>query len=435
MSFSLFLLGVGFSIKTGLVLGGALARNGIPLLVLPLCLLAPMCRYHPFTGMDTTLAFTANALLILSTVHYCRRPVLRNIILLGFTAVLVVQARPDSGLYAFLFPLLYTGLKGKLPKGSAALFLGIFLGCNLMLLFLWKVLFGSYLPIPFYAKAGGFLQGYSGALSWNSAEFLLLFLRDSSPFILMALLFAGRKSIPAILSVLLPMAMTFLFFSRTIQVMGWFSRYYFPSMPFLILLAFESFSERTLPGRKRVLYGVAASAVFCFTVFFGPARATLSRRCTGQHGAAANHSPEPIPWWDCIQHISRLVGSLPPGIRMAATEHGYIAAENLHADIVDMAGLHEMDLARNGFSAEHILEQEPDLIWMPHWDYVLFRSLLEQNESFRRDYLFYPGVFNYGIALRKGSPLFETILEELGREFARAYPGEELIDYSTSSEG
>lgn len=63
VSFSLFLLGVGFSIKTGFVLSGALARNGIPLLVLPLCLLAPMCRYHPFTGMDTTLAFTANAFL------------------------------------------------------------------------------------------------------------------------------------------------------------------------------------------------------------------------------------------------------------------------------------------------------------------------------------------------------------------------------------
>jgi hypothetical protein len=310
---------------------------------------------------------------------------------------------------------------------------------------LWKMVFGSYVPIPFYAKSGNFLQGYTGSLNWNPVEFLLLFLRDSSPFILIILLFSGRRTIPAVISVLVPLTATFVFFHHSTQVMGWFSRYYFPSLPYIAFLSFVSLGERLDKGfqisKRRLTIGAVSSLLFLPVVFSASIRSSLEKAWSDSQEAVHHREavsgviysyescPPLIGWWDCIQYMSRFVGTLPPGIRIAATEHGYMAAENLHAHVIDMAGLHDLTLAREGFSAEHILDQDPDLIWMPHTDYILFRRELENYSEFRSCYEYYPGLFNYGIAVNRNSALCDTVTSSLAAIVEEAYPGNTLDLY------
>lgn len=449
LSLATFLLGATIVIWSGSFQRTEKNSNRWHFLFFPLCLLAPMCRYHPFTGMDTTLSFASNALLVLLTVLYVNRPGRLRLILLACGAVLAVQVRPDNGIYALLFPALFLFLSGKEHRKSAVLFILLTCAGCLVSLMLWKEVFGSCLPIPFYAKSGNFLQGYAGTLNWNPVEYLLLFLRDSSPFILIILLFSGRRTIPAIVSVLVPLTATFAFFHHSSQVMGWFSRYYFPSLPFIAFLSFLSLDGRLDRGirmrHRRLIFGTVSSVLFLAVVFSASIQSSLGkawsdsqeRVCSQEAASGISYSyescPPPIGWWDCIQYISRLVGSLPPGVRIAATEHGYIAAENLHAHVIDMAGLHDLTLAREGFSAEHILNQDPDLIWMPHTDYVLFRRQLEGSTEFRRNYEYYPGLFNYGIAINLNSALRDSIRSSLTVTVEEAYPGNTLDLYLATS--
>lgn len=445
LSLAAFLLGAAIVTWSGSLQRAEKTAYGWYFLFFPLCLLAPMCRYHPFTGMDTTLSFAFNALLVLLTVLYVNRSGRLRLILLACGAVLAVQVRPDNGIYALLFPALFLFLSGKEHRKSAVLLILLTCAGCLAFLMLWKKVFGSCLPIPFYAKSGNFLQGYAGSLNWNPVEYLLLFLRDSSPFILIILLFSGRRTIPAIVSVLVPLTATFAFFHHSSQVMGWFSRYYFPSLPYIAFLSFLSLDGRLdrgiRMGNRRTIFGTVSSVLFLTVVFSASIRSSLGKAWSDSQESICSHEaasgifysyescPPPIGWWDCIQYMSRFVGTLPPGIRIAATEHGYIAAENLHAHVIDMAGLHDLTLAREGFSAEHILDQDPDLIWMPHTDYVLFRRQLEGSTWFRRNYEYYPGLFNYGIAVNRNSAMCDTITSSLAAIVEEAYPGNTLDLY------
>ncbi len=127
--------------------------------------------------------------------------------------------------------------------------------------------------------------------------------------------------------------------------------------------------------------------------------------------------------------MSSFVGNLPSGVKVAATEYGYIASENLHAVIIDMAGLHDKNLVLRGFSSGNILSRDPDIIWLSHTDYTLFRKMLLDDPIFRERYDYYPGMFNYGVALRSGSNFYGEALTALDSVFSRAYPGRELADY------
>jgi len=70
---------------------------------------------------------------------------------------------------------------------------------------------------------------------------------------------------------------------------------------------------------------------------------------------------------------------------------------------------------------------------MPHTDYTLFRKMLLDDPVFRQHYEYYPGVFNYGVALRLNSSLHDEMPTVLNSAFSLAYPGRELVDYCALS--
>lgn len=438
------LLALSIMALTGCYYGRKAGNICLYLLVVPLLLASSSFRYHSFTGMETMLSLSSNSLLILATLVYSRKQTNGKLAFLVAAALLTVQVRPDNGVFAVFFPLLVLPSIGRVNRRRLIQFELILLAGLLLLLLVWAKLLGSFLPISFFAKSGGYYQGYAGLGNWNQIEYLLRFLRDSAPFIVAALILGGRKTLSTLPAVLLPMILTFLYFSRATQVMGWFARYYFPFIPFLVFLSFVALRERLETGFKGYsrLLSVRLTVLVLILVpaFLTPIRSSLEfaweARQSGEppdqeelFETSAGEFPEHIHWWRCIEFVSSFVGQLPSGVSVAATENGYIAAENLHAEIIDMSGLHDMAMARNGFSAEKVLDRSPDVIWMPHTDYFLFRREIEENSDFREYYEYFPGVFNYGIALRLQSPFYEDCLDVLLMIFQEAYPGRSLDDY------
>ncbi len=395
--------------------------------------------------METTLSFASNSLLILSVLLYGRKPGAKTFIVVLLCSVFTFTVRPDNGVYALLFPSLFLLADGRIRFKKALLLAGLFAVMAGILLLVYAGLFGSALPIPFYAKSGGFFQGYAGAANWNAVGYILTFLRDTAPFTAVVILLAGRKRALELLSVLVPLFITFIYFSSTVQIMGWFARYYFPSIPFVVLSAWIVLKE-AMSKRIRLTAGYLAKRTAVLLLVFLPVFCSPVRTgVTGLWGKAHSQTtlftpdtefrtlsgrlPESIPWWDSIRYMASLVGELPEGVTVAASEHGYLASENMHAVIIDMAGLHDIELARAGFSSGRILSRQPDLVWLPHTDYTWFRKALLDDPVFQDGYDYYPGVMNYGVALRRESPIHDEMLSALESVFRRACPGETLNDF------
>jgi len=395
--------------------------------------------------METTLSFASNALLVLSVLLFGKKPGATTFIAVLLCSVLTFTVRPDNGVFALLFPSLFLLAGGRIRIKRALLLAGLFAAAVGILLFVYAGLFGSALPVPFYAKSGGFFKGYAGAANWNAVGYILTFLRDTAPFTAVVILLAGRKKALELLSVLVPLFITFIYLSSTVQIMGWFARYYFPSIPFVVLSAYVVLKE-AMTNRIRLTAGylakrIAVLLLVFLPVFCSPVRTGLMGLWIKAHSqttlltqdteyrTVSGRLPKSIPWWDLISYMASLVGELPEGVTVAATEHGYLASENMHAVIIDMAGLHDIELARSGFSSERILSQEPDLVWLPHTDYTWFRKALLDDPVFQDGYDYYPGVMNYGIALRRESPLHDEMLSALESVFQRAYPGGTLGDF------
>jgi hypothetical protein len=395
--------------------------------------------------METTLSFASNSLLILSVLLYGRKPGAVTFTTVLLCSVFTFTVRPDNGVYALLFPSLFLLAGGRVRFKNALLLAGLFAVMVGILLLVYAGLFGSALPIPFYAKSGGFFQGYAGAANWNAVGYILTFLRDTAPFTAVVILLADRKKALELLSVLVPLSITFIYFSSTVQIMGWFARYYFPSIPFVVLSAWivleEAMSNRIRVSAAYLAKRTAVLLLVFLPVFCLPVRSMVTNLWRKATSATTSYipetvfrtrseeMPESIPWWDSISYMSSLVGELPAGVTVAATEHGFLASENLHAVILDMAGLHDLELARTGFSPERIFDRNPDLIWLPHTDYTLFRKALLDDPVFQNGYDYYPGVMNYGVALRRESPLHDEMLSALESVFRIACPGETLNDF------
>lgn len=440
-SFAAGLLGLLVLVVVGYSYGLETKNRNLPLLIIPFCLLSGMFRYHSFTGMETTLAFAANAFLVLSAVIHSKTGSRASFSLLLLCSVFTVAVRPDNGAYALLFPLCYLYVKGTFSRRSVLLFSVMFsVACGLLLLS-YSRLFGSFLPIPYYAKSGEFLVGYAGAIHWNAADYVLVFLRDTSPFVAVTVLFANRKSLAKIAAVLFPVLCMFLYYSTTVQIMGWVARYYFPAYPFLVFAALIALKHR----QRLSLKALSVRFFILILVYLPVTLPSLRNRITdlwtdSQAGfclyrpnnefvTPAGKALERLSWWESMEIVSAFVQRSPDGVSLAATEYGIISAENLHAEIVDMAGLHDMGLARSGFSSEWILARQPDIIWLPHNDYTWFRKTILDDPRFLADYDYYPDVFNYGVALRRESPLIHFLQAPFDSLFRAAYPGRSPEDY------
>ena len=89
--------------------------------------------------------------------------------------------------------------------------------------------------------------------------------------------------------------------------------------------------------------------------------------------------------------------------------------------------------SHEGFDVDYVLSNQPDLIWLPHTDYTDQVQELLGSPKFRKEYTVYPGLFDWGVAVRKSSPhlaLLNSRLREVGEKY---YPGLSLTISPDSS--
>lgn len=399
------------------------------------------------TGMDTMLAALANAVVVGLAGRLAERPSSGRAIVSALAGYVAVQARPDNVIVAVLCPVLALLLLAPRPRGRA---LAYFVGLTVVLLIAdvllkWR-LWGTPLPLSFYAKQPGHYDGFAGEFSWNPLWFLQVFLGALTPFLLALLLFAGRTTLRTLLVLLVPALLSTMALTTVNQIMGHLGRFYFPLLPLFVvagaralgdgLQALASERDTTRVARRLVLrLGIAVLVL---------GGGNLALHAAGTAWAArAPHLMEPVSdrpiaataplpeldSWQASLEMAKLAAAAPAGSRIAMSEHGLVGARAPATVIIDVLGLHDREFAQHGFAAAQLWRRQPDALWLPHPDHTeMLRQILDSPE-FRRDYLFFPDAFTFGFALRRSSPRFAGLMAAFEERWRVAYPELQPDDY------
>jgi hypothetical protein len=395
--------------------------------------------FHAATGMDTTLAILCNTTLIFSVLSYAKAPSPRALAGVCACAWLSFAARPDDAIYALGFPTLYLAL--HLPTlRHAARFLAITLALLSLDALAKRHWFGSPFPLSVYVKSRGFYEGYIGAWRWNPIEYLLYFAAAAAPFLAMIVLGVRRTNLRTVAAFTLPVALTFLYYFRAIQIMGHFARYYFPGLPFVVVVGVLLLDERLVgvrmaEARPPLTRGLVSVAIFAVAFGFADRiEDAYGVRYLGLRAAPQVTLLDGLPslgWDPAMTAFSRIAERLPQDAVIAATEVGYLGADLPELTLVDLAGLNDNTLARQGFSAAYVESRHPDLIWMPHREYTgLNKALLASSELAAR-YDYYPGAFEFGLAVRKDTRLRSDVMRAVQAVWEETYPGVDMASHRT----
>lgn len=449
--FGLLAIGVNTITINSFVRSKALTKLKLPLAVsMSYLLLSPIYRFHAVSGMDTTLSIFANSVLVLSAFQLTFRRYPHSMSLAVLAGYFSFLARPDNLLYVICLPvccqLLLSDTDQK--KASIRYLLGLFAVLLIDSITKWMI-FGDPLPLPFYAKANGYYEGYIGAYQWNPLGYLIYFGSLVLPFLILISLFVRKEGARIISAFMIPVVVTFAYFFSVVQIMGMEARYYVPALPFFVIssfLAFDRYLEvqhrnlyawslvgRYIRLRLLVIFGLIALLVPpAFRIFAGDIYERLFLSHEPTSGYAVNYKadsgwfPPELGWWSSIQAVSSITSSLPQGTRVAMSEYGFIGAQSPHIYIIDPLGLNDPVFAHQGFSASEFFDRKPDLIWLPHPDYTaIVSSILTANE-FWTGYDYYPGAFDYGIAIRRDSPHYQIVYETVEKIWKQRYKNLEL---------
>ena len=287
--------------------------------------------------------------------------------------------------------------------------------------------------------------------TWNPFWFLLVALASVWPFILAAVMFVRWDSLRLLVVLGLPAMFTWAGLFTVNQIMGHMGRFFFPSLP-LVVLAGALLIERwvqDLSGRQMgpeisetLARGVLLRTGLALLLLWGGARllgaagrlyqsraqTQTVARLDGYCVPAATPLPE-LDSWRSSQEIARFAAESPAGTRFAMSEHGLVGALAPEAEIIDVLGLHDPIFARNTFTSPLLWRRLPDVIWMPHPDHTrMVRDILD-SDDFWQGYDFYPDAFSYGVALRKDSPHFSLLQALFAARWQAAYPGFRLTDH------
>jgi hypothetical protein len=404
-------------------------------------------RFHSTTGMDTMLSFLCNTLLIWATLQYALKTL--PLPVLVSCAYLSYAARPDNLVYAVLFPvlgLLLLGPHGR--KRTAVCFLLGISGLVILDTLVKLVVFGDPLPLPYYVKSNGYYDGYLGVGQWNSMKYFLDFVAMALPFLCLIVFAVDMGTVRLCAVFLIPVVLTTGYYFRVIQIMGQEARYYYPSLPFIAVCSFMALDRYLRSSDRKTVSGEGALArimTLGFLVALATSpflRATLSEYyaqhfvasptnylSTLEHSTPAVDRPPELGWSQSILGFSEVAGALPPDTRIVLSEYGYIGAKAPHVYILDPLGLHDPYFAHHGFSAQELFRRRPDLIWLPHPYYSRIVNEVLNAAEFRESYDYYPGAFDYGLAIYRDSPRYKSIYGVIDRVWHKYYGDADMSAY------
>jgi hypothetical protein len=421
-------------------------------LLLPLLCYREVFFFHAHTGMDTMLAAVANTAVVYASLRLAEKPSSARALAAAGVGLLAIEARPDNVIIAALCPLLALWLLAPaLRLRPLLVWAGTLGGLVLVDLTLkWRLL-GTPLPLAFYAKQPWYYRGFVGEFTWNPFLFLKVALATVSPFLVALMLFSRRESVRLLLVLLIPTTVTFAALFSVNQIMGHLGRFFFPSLPLLVVtgalvadrwvqgLPNELASPESAPRFARsllvrlacallALVGVAWALDAAGRAYEGRAQTQVLASLDGYRIPAAAPLPD-LDSWQASHEIARLAAESPAGTTFAMSEHGLVGAYAPRAVIIDVLGLHDPIFARNGFSAAELWRRQPDVIWMPHPDHTqMLRDILDSDELWQH-YVFYPDAFSYGVALRHDGPHYPILAGLFAQHWRAAYSGLRQDDY------
>lgn len=411
--------------------------------------------FHAHSGMDTMLAALANAGVAFAALWLAERPSTARAVTAAIVGLIAVEARPDDVIIAVLCPLLALALLAPPPRRRATIVWAVTLaGLLVVAVTLEWHLLGTPLPLAFYAKQPRFYGGFAGEFTWNPFLFLEVALGTVTPFLVAILLLARRSTARVLVVLLVPAVATLAAQFSVIQIMGHLGRFFFPSLPLLVVAGalatdrsvaelparFASADGRTRVARSLLFRGMGVMLALGIGAWAleaagrlhaGHARTQALAPIDGYRVASATPLPE-MDSWQASQEIAALAAAAPSGTTLALTEHGLVGARAPGTTLIDVVGLHDATFARGGFSAGELWRRRPDLIWMPHPDYTqMLHDILASDELWRH-YVLYPDAFTYGVALRRDGPRYATLAALFSDRWRAAYPGLRRDDFVAS---
>ncbi len=394
-------------------------------------------------GMETMLGLLANVLFVACVLRFARISGAWNAVLLATVGAFAVLTRPETIICVILTPVLAWYLLVPRSRPLSPIFvyggsLAVLLGADLLFNSLY---FGSALPLSFYIKA---VHGYEGyALYLNPFAYATFFF-GMSLFPLLAIVCCAQRRDLRVLAVFgIPLMLTLLYFLTIVQIMGIGGRYYVPFLPFIILPAAQiadgAMRDRSLPRLSGVrLAGIAMTLLVSAEQFSehisGPIGTVVaSRRLAYAAPAFVTAADVRLAylgsWWNMGLPLARIARGLPPGSSIAASEVGLVGALAPETKVLDLAGLNDRRIARNGFSMDYILDAKPDLIWFPHSDYTRMYGIFSSDPRLLERYVVYAGAFDLGLAVRRDLPADGAVMQVVKHVWAETYPGVDMNRY------
>lgn len=386
----------------------------VPWLVLPL-----LFGFHVSSGMETTLSLLLNTVVIFAVMAYGRTGSWRHAGLAALFIWLAFLTRPDNALTGLLFPALYLTAIGR-PRHfiRLALVAGLLLAADTAVKY---AVFGQVLPLSFYAKRSGFTEGYTAKYFWNPVRYLTEITAYAMPYLLLWFALAARRHRLLLLAFLVPVLATWLYFFSFDQIMGFHARLYLPFVPFLIVPAWLLLNDTLAAGSLPVQKADTAVRRTVFLLVFLTVAVFSKYRFINLYEswaiATGNRDAVAVPGLndrrynreESIRHLDDLLKRFPDDFVLAATEHGFLSANNPGKRIVDLSGLHQPVIARSGYSDSLLAAERPDLVWMPHQDLTVLHQRIREGEFFLENYEYRTDVYAFGCALRKDSPYYESL--------------------------
>lgn len=392
------------------------------LLAFLVMLAGPGCAFpvHFATGMDTTFdaLFLAVYLLVAGGAVTVRRHVVA-----GCMGGLAFWIRPDLMLYALAVPTVLVFVDPGRRRAAASMFAAT-AGTLFLVIAVNVSYLHSALPLPFYAKTTGlygaaFASRYRGAGVGELGHFLATFW---PLFALLALdivrdVRAYWTESSAVEKAVLAATVAHITYyaAFVLPVMGHYQRFYYPTLPALVFLGTNSLVRI---GRSTPRHPSAAMAMLAFCWLLIPSSLDASIQdvvSAARDGSLAdfnlhrNYRLHHASYWFRLEQAAQL----PDDVVVAATEVGYPGTLMPKKQIIDMAGLNDGALIKTKFSGEQFLARfHPDLIYMPHPDYVDMLQSLEDAEQFRSDYELFPPERIHtplGVAVRRASPTYSRM--------------------------
>lgn len=370
----------------------------------------PLTTSFPFlgnslNGMDTTLAFFAVSGMLYFWLRHSLTAHKSSVFALGLISYLPFLVRPDTGVYVLLFPALWMITQKEFRLiFRVYLVIGVLLGIDTLIKW-W--LFGGPLPLPSYSKSQDYLVGYLGMNMWQVDKFWLYFLATGILPLLTALLFTNGKNLKQALPFLLPMIITLMILTTKIQIMGSHIRFFYPSFPFLFLSGLIIIRDLEMKENIRWVILLWASCAFC-GIF-------LSEYYEGKiEEEEAEVYMLADPEVDLSQVYSNdmffsLLELLPDGATVAGSEHGRLSVLFPKLKIMDLVGLHDKQIAHEGYSDEYLQTVNPEIVWLAHDHYIGLNHDIIHGAYFQEAYEYFPGVAFYGLAIRKDLPNFALL--------------------------